>query len=145
MSKQTFKTKLSNSRYILFDYGVVTELPQIDPDLAAICTYNNDLLINQKGSSKWEKLAKEGEGQFILQDVVYGSDDPENTSYSWNENLLTVTHNLNNLFCNVTTYSRLLTSSEYSRTIIPHESINENSLVLDCFGLDRCVFLIIIK
>lgn len=145
MSKQTFKTKLSNSRYILFDYGVVTELPQIDPDLAAICTYNDDLLINQKGSSKWEKLAKEGEGQFILQDVVYGSDDPENTSYSWNENLLTVTHNLNNLFCNVTTYSRLLTSSEYSRTIIPHESINENSLVLDCFGLDRCVFLIIIK
>ena len=145
MSKQTFKTKLSNSRYILFDYGVVTELPQIDPDLAAICTYNDDLLINQKGSSKWEKLAKEGEGQFILQDVVYGSDDPENASYSWNENLLTVTHNLNNLFCNVTTYSRLLTSSEYSRTIIPHESINENSLVLDCFGLDRCVFLIIIK
>lgn len=145
MSKQTFKTKLGNSRYILFDYGTVTTLPQIDPDLAAICTYNNDLLINQKGSTKWEKLAKDGEGQFVLQDVVYGTDDPETPSYSWNENLLTITHNLSNMFCNVTVYTRLLASSEYSKTIIPHESIDENSLVLDCYGLDGCVFLIMIK
>lgn len=145
MSKQTFKTKLGNSRHILFDYGTVTTLPQIDPDLAAICTYNNDLLINQKGSTKWEKLAKDGEGQFVLQDIVYGTDDPETPSYSWNENLLTITHNLNNMFCNVTVYTRLLASSEYSKTIIPHESIAENSLVLDCYGLDGCVFLIMIK
>lgn len=145
MSNQTFKTKLSDSKFILFDYGTVLSLPVVDVRISAICNYNGILWIKQKGKDNWERVSNDSSTKFILQDVEYGVDNELDTSYSWESNILTVTHNLDLLFCNVIVYSRLSSETEYSKTIVPYDYIDSNTLSLDFFGLENCVFIIIIN
>ena len=78
MSNRQFKTLLSNSKYVLFDYGIVDEKPKVDKQLAGICKWNDIFYIKQRNSFDWIPII----AVQLLINVVYNIDDA-NDSYWW--------------------------------------------------------------
>lgn len=142
MSNQTFKIKLNNTLNIIFDFGVVESLPDTNNylDISCICNFNNYFFIKNKNSLIWNKL----NGKFIVSNITYGQDEA-NSLYTWNENILTINHNLNDVFLNVTTYGKTSLESFYSKIIVPNENYNENVVNLDFYGFSNYSFFVIIE
>lgn len=78
MSNRQFKTLLSKDKYVLFDYGQLQHLPQIDKQLAGICKVQDIFYIKQRNSENWHPLIAEQ----LLINVVYNIDDV-NDQYWW--------------------------------------------------------------
>lgn len=78
MSNRQFKTLLSNSKYVLFDYGHLDALPHIDMQLAGVCKVQDIFYIKQRNSEYWIPLI----AQQLLINIVYNIDD-QNDQYWW--------------------------------------------------------------
>lgn len=82
MSNRQFKTLLNNQNFVLFDYGIVNEIPQIDINLSGICNYNNIYYLKQRNSLQWIPIIQQKK---LLHLLANGDDDIESGYYWFNE------------------------------------------------------------
>lgn len=154
MSNRQFKTLISNSKYILFDYGDLTQLPEVDLQLAGVCRVQGVFYIKQRNSTNWNPLVADQ----ILINVVYNIDD-QNDGYWWFYNAQEINSNFeikdqykgsaygdnypNHLFLWKHNQQKMI-SCQFFRTInngqsyrkidIPYQNIGQNIIIADFTG-----------
>lgn len=77
MSNRQFKTLLNQQKFIVFDYGTVNEIPQIDITLSGLCKCNNIFYLKQRDSQNWQPIIQ----QKKLLHIVANDSSTEN--YDW--------------------------------------------------------------
>lgn len=151
MSNRQFKTILSQSKYVLFDYGNVEgQLPNIDKQLAGVCRLDGVFYIKQRNSEAWIPLMADQ----LLINIVYNVDDTTDSLYWWVNQYAgqkvdadfspTKTEDgVNNLFVWKHNQQKFIDCSffrttdggqNYGKINIPYEHIDENTIIADFNG-----------
>lgn len=148
MSNRQFKTILSQSKYVLFDYGNVEgQLPNIDKQLAGVCRLDGVFYIKQRNSESWIPLMADQ----LLVNIVYNIDDTDSlywwvSQYDGQEidvNFVPIKGDKNNLFVWKHNQQKFIDCSffrtidggqNYGKINIPYEHIDENIIIADFNG-----------
>lgn len=146
MSKRSFKTLLNRQKNIVFDYGQLQQLPQLQNDdanfqLTCICKKNGFYFIKHKNSSQWKKLqCKE-----IISGIVYNVDDSSEPSvYKWGgqwseDDQLTVSENNNFLLWNHNEIADkyqffVVNDTAIQKIQLPYYQLAKNKVLIDFTG-----------
>ena len=148
MSNRQFKTILSQSKYVLFDYGNVEgQLPNIDKQLAGVCRFGGVFYIKQRNSEAWIPLMADQ----LLINIVYNVDNIDSL-YWWvnqyggqeiNVDFIPTKGEKNNLFIWKHNQQKYIDCSffrtidggqNYGKINMPYEHIDENTIIADFNG-----------
>lgn len=149
MSNRQFKTLLSKDKYVLFDYGQLQHLPQIDKQLAGICKVQDIFYIKQRNSENWHPLIAEQ----LLINVVYNIDNV-NDLYWWlcdyngqlinesfdfqqmkgDSNYLFIWKHNQQKYIDCSFFRTVDSGESYRKINLPYQHIDNNTIIADFTG-----------